>query len=308
MIHIRALGKLKKMKLKHFLTYCLFIAFQGVAFTITTDSLAHVYFQKSCEFAKNGSLDSSKKYLLDAIERGHLAEEAYLDTDLTNLRTNTQLWTSINARLEDQYKNRYPTMSNPNLGVQLWKIYIEDQQFRTFKYTYKLGALPPFDNEALKKRIEKVVQLIEEKGWSGYSEVGIEGGDAIFFVIQHSFPGTKYMGKYLPLMIEKSCKNEANKINTAKLIDRHLSREYHLQLYGTQIICQTKNGEKTCKLYPIIDEKNIDTRRKKLGLNPISEYLESQDLTYQPIENRPGYEEIKLKKKFVRAGYLRILE
>jgi hypothetical protein len=296
------------MKLKPTLLTLLLLGFKLFCSATINDSISVAYFQKSCEFAKIGDLENAKSNLIKSIELGYLAEEAYLDTDLQNLRNDSVRWHSINNTLEDQYLKRYPLMTKPNLGIQLWKIYIEDQQFRTFKYTYKLGALPPFDNEALKKRIEKVVQLIEENGWAGYSEVGIEGGDAIFFVIQHSFPGTKYMGKYLPLMIEKSCKKEADIINTAKLIDRHLAREYHLQLYGTQIICHTKNGVKDCQLYPIIDEKNLDTRRKKLGLNTISHHLESQGLTYQPIEDRPGYTEIKLKKKFVRAGYLRILE
>lgn len=295
------------MMRKKLFFYAILAFLVNPTFGIEKDSLAKLHFQKACSFSLNNMLDSALNYCKLAAEDDYPGEDILTDTDLENLQQNTSSWAILMEALKAQYSRRYPTMTKPDMGFKLWLIYIEDQRFRTLKANYKKGELPPFDNEALKERIETVSAIIESCGWLGYNEVGIEGGDALFLVIQHSYPNTNTMQKYLPLLIEKANEGEASKINTAKMIDRHLSREYDLQLYGTQIICKTLNGTKTCQLYPIIDEEKLNERRKKLELEPIEVYLKDQNLTYIPPQNRSDYEPIKLKKKYIRQSYLSIL-
>lgn len=294
--------------MKKKLFFCAILAvLVNSTFGIEKDSLAKLHFQKACSFSLENTLDSALHYCKLAAEDNYPGEHILTDTDLENLQQNAVSWEVITEALKAQYSRRYPSMTKPDLGYKLWLVYIEDQRFRTLKENYKKGELPPFDNDALKKRIETVSGIIESCGWLGYSEVGIEGGDALFLVIQHSYPNTNTMQKYLPLMIAKANEGEASKINTAKMIDRHLSREYGLQLYGTQIICKTLNGTKNCQLYPIIDEEKLNERRKKLGLESIEAYLKDQNLSYTPPQNRTDYTPVKLKKKYIRQGYLSIL-
>src|ERR1041385_6339397 len=110
--------------------------------------------------------------------------------------------------------------------------------------------------------------LIKKYGWPGKSFVGEKGNQAVFLVIQHA--DIKTQEKYLPLLDKSGAKGEASQADRALLQDRVLMRQGKKQIYGSQVVPDTTTGG--WMFYPIEDEKNVNERRKKAGLEPIEKY------------------------------------
>lgn len=62
------------------------------------------------------------------------------------------------------------------------------------------------------------------------------------------------------------------------LQDRVEMLNYRPQIFGTQI--QFRNG--VYFLYKVVDEPNLNKRRKEIGLNTIEEYLKKFNIEYAP--------------------------
>lgn len=116
-----------------------------------------------------------------------------------------------------------------------------------------------------------VTAFIEKNGWQGKDVVGSTGNVALFLVIQHA--PLEYQKKYLP-HLRTAVKNKISPPDHLALLeDRIAVEEKRPQIYGTQV--EFSEATKTYKLYPVFDEKNINTRRKSVGLNSIEEYLKT---------------------------------
>jgi hypothetical protein len=109
--------------------------------------------------------------------------------------------------------------------------------------------------------------IVSERGWPTYSEVGIDGGDAAWLLVQHADADPGFQRQCLDLMTALP-KHEISQLSVAYLTDRVLLKEGKNQIYGTQFIVQ--EGE----LVPnrLEDEENVDARRAEVGLPPMAEY------------------------------------
>lgn len=123
----------------------------------------------------------------------------------------------------------------------------------------------------------QVESLITRYGWLGINFVGARGNNTIFLVIQHADLATQE--KYLPLLQQSVDAGESRPADLALLQDRVLMRQGKKQIYGSQVVFN-KRGEQ--EFYPIEDEKNVDIRRKKVGLQPIEEYAKYFGIEYTP--------------------------
>lgn len=121
-----------------------------------------------------------------------------------------------------------------------------------------------------------VESLIAKYGWPGKSFVGAKGNYTIWLVIQHADLATQE--KYLPMMKESVAKNESRPVDLAYLEDRIRMRKGEKQLYGTQVSFNKTGGQ---EIWPIEDEKNVNTRRAKLGLEPMEEYAKYFGIEYK---------------------------
>ena len=153
---------------------------------------------------------------------------------------------------------------------QLAFIYERDQKIRT-------GS----DSVAFMQYIDScnlsaVESLIAKYGWPGKSFVGVKGNHTVWLVIQHSDLATQE--KYLPLMKESVEKNESRPVDLAYLEDRVKMRKGEKQLYGTQV---SFNKTGVQEIWPIEDEKNVNTRRAKLGLGSMEEYAKHFGIEYK---------------------------
>jgi hypothetical protein len=126
----------------------------------------------------------------------------------------------------------------------------------------------------------QVEALIAQYGWPGKSFVGAMGNNAVFLVIQHA--ELPVQEKYLPLLEKSVADSESRLCDLALLQDRVLMRENKKQIYGSQIVRDDATGG--WKFYPIEDEKNVNIRRAKAGLQPIEEYAKYFGIEYKPSE------------------------
>lgn len=178
------------------------------------------------------------------------------------------------------------TTPNDSLRRELEEIYAADQQpRRAVSQIIKQYGIdsPQLDSlgQAIRKvdslnqiKVEKMIDLY---GWLGKSEVGDMANQTLFLVIQHSDMAVQE--KYLPLLRKSVNSLESNAYDLALMEDRVLVSQGKKQLYGSQVRRNPQTNQ--YEVLPIEDEKNIDKRRKKMGMESLSEYLKGFGITYR---------------------------
>ncbi len=162
------------------------------------------------------------------------------------------------------------TIDTTAIKKELSAIFDRDQKTRTGSDSAKFVDYIDSCN------LVQVESLIAKYGWLGKSFVGGKGNQAIFVVIQHADIATQE--KYLPMMQKSVDEGESSASDFALLQDRVLMRQGKKQIYGSQVV-YSKTGEQV--FYPIEDEKNVNTRRAKVGLQPIEEYAKYFGIDYK---------------------------
>lgn len=175
---------------------------------------------------------------------------------------------------------------NDSLRKELEQIYLADQQPRRSvnqiiqKYGFdspqldSLNRLIRLTDSLNQLKVQKTIDLY---GWLGKSEVGDMANQTLFLIVQHS--DMTIQEKYLPLLRKSVSKEESNAYDLALLEDRILMSQGKKQLYGSQVRRNPQTNQ--YEVYPIEDEKNVDKRRKKMGLEPLSAYLKGFGITYK---------------------------
>lgn len=264
------------------------------------------FYQVACYFSLLKNYDMAFSYLKEAIKRGAKGEDVITDTDFDILKQDLKRWNGIDSLLKIQYLERNPGISKLDLGYELWLMWIEDQRYRTLKKNYKLERKPVSDLEKHSQHLSRLKEIIQYSGWPKYSEVGIEGGDAVFFIFQHDH--AQNMKSVLPAFIAVAKAGEADLTKAAMMIDRYLAYSEHLQIYGTQAFRKIKQGQNRddipLELYPIADEANLMERRNAIGMIDFLENCKKLGVKYIPIEMRSDYKAITIKKKWIKAGFL----
>jgi hypothetical protein len=115
----------------------------------------------------------------------------------------------------------------------------------------------------------KIEKIIAEYGWPDKNEVGPQGSTTVFLVIQHADSVTQV--KYLPVLRKAVEEGKADNHQLATLEDRIAIMQHGYQVYGTQLGIDQETGKYF--VLPIQDPEEVDKRRLKLGLGPLSEYL-----------------------------------
>ena len=114
---------------------------------------------------------------------------------------------------------------------------------------------------------EWLKSIVTKQGWFTYSNVGIDGGDAAWLMIQHADADPSFQRQCLDLMTGLP-RDEVSQESVAYLTDRVLIKEGKKQIYGTQFV--VRDGEWVPA--ELDDVENVDTRRAELGLPPLAEY------------------------------------
>jgi hypothetical protein len=110
-------------------------------------------------------------------------------------------------------------------------------------------------------------EIVSKRGWLTYSDVGTDGGDAAWLMVQHADADPSFQRQCLDLMTGLP-RDEVSQESVAYLTDRVLIKEGKKQVYGTQFV--VRDGEWVP--LSLEDEENVDTRRAEAGLPPLAEY------------------------------------
>jgi len=174
------------------------------------------------------------------------------------------------------------TPSHPALRAELLAMENVDQAPFQAKAASTLKAS---DWEEINQiRIRHAVRLAEitaQHGWPGVTLVGKDGANAAWLIVQHADHDVAFQRKCLGLMEAAVKTGDASKTDFAYLTDRVLVNEGRRQIYGTQ----TKRGpDGRYRPSPVEDEKNLDRRRRSVGLMSERKYLRTlQKLADKPI-------------------------
>lgn len=154
---------------------------------------------------------------------------------------------------------------------ELAVIYDRDQKTRTRGDSSQFADYIDSCNQV------QVERLIAKYGWPGKSFVGVNGNRTVFLVIQHA--DLTKQEKYFSLMQKSVEDGESFGTDLALLQDRILMRQGKKQIYGSQVVFDKKTGAQV--FYPIEDEKNVNIRRAKVGLQPMEEYAKYFGIDYK---------------------------
>lgn len=189
--------------------------------------------------------DGRWKSIIQRIKDNFLKKEIQVDINLINILDSVY-------QIDQLYQQKYVVIQN--------KFGSQSDEFKSFRSEMQ---------KQYQQNLTKVSKIIDEQGWPGINKIGHEGNLALFLVIQHSNLDTQI--KYLPLMREAVKNGNASPANLALLEDRVAVKQGKKQIYGTQIETDEKTGKSW--LAPLNDPDNVDTRRKEIGLEKLSDYL-----------------------------------
>ena len=119
------------------------------------------------------------------------------------------------------------------------------------------------------KNTRRLEEIFAEFGFPTVELVGKDGFEAFMLLLQHSNSNGLRVWSLKP--IKRAFKRrEVAPDDYALFVDRLLSHQGKPQIYGTQF-STTKDGKMA--MDAVRDAKNLDKRRKKIGLSPIAEYV-----------------------------------
>jgi hypothetical protein len=260
-------------------------------------------YNAACSYALAGLPDSAFKNLYRIAEKTGYSNLGHLksDSDLESIHKDKR-WEPLLAIVKANKDKAEEGLNKPLVAI-LDSIYQDDQSYRMQidKIQEKHGRNSP-EMKALWKTIGekdslnliKVTRILDKHGWLGPGEIGRQGNNTLFLVIQHS--DLPVQEKYLPMMREAVKNKKAMPSALALLEDRVALRQGRKQIYGSQIM-QDDNGS---YVQPLEDPDNVDKRRAEVGLQPLSEYVKHWNMTWDPEEYKkrlPEYEERMKKAK-----------
>ncbi len=118
---------------------------------------------------------------------------------------------------------------------------------------------------------------VAEWGWPTADQVGTEAVMAAFLIVQHAVHDTSFMRAMLPAIEESHRRGDLDGGSVAMLTDRLEVKAGRPQLYGTQL--SLRDGRWV--LDSIADSAQVDQRRRRMGLPPLSEYLRLVDSVFR---------------------------
>lgn len=167
-------------------------------------------------------------------------------------------------------ENKSESIRFPKIAQELKAMADIDQDMRERSQTENF-----WDGTVDAKHTERMKVIVAEIGWPTFSKVGIEGASNAWLLVQHADHDVDFQEHCLKLM-EEAPTGEVDITDIAYLTDRVCVNRGRNQLYGTQFT--QRDGKHIPRT--IEDEVNVDIRRAKIGMGPISEQIELMYRSY----------------------------
>lgn len=125
--------------------------------------------------------------------------------------------------------------------------------------------------------------IVQDRGWPNSAEVGGDGAEAAWLIVQHAIGLPKFQRKCLRLLEEAAATGKIPAWQPAYLLDRILIFEGKPQVYGTG---HDWDEDGLMSPRPIADPASVDQRRAAVGLSPLAEAT-AQSRLQAKKENQP---------------------
>ncbi|WP_343687163.1 DUF6624 domain-containing protein [Chryseobacterium gleum] len=199
---------------------------------------------------------------------------------------NSQRWKQLQDQAFTKESQFITSLTLPDLREEINHLANVEQNLR-----YK-RAQANADSENIKKvdnqiritdsmNYQKAKEIIQKYGWPKKTEIGNDGQNNLWLIIQHADHDVLFQKKVLKEMEKIKGTNELNLENYAFLYDRVRINLNYKQLYGTQVNW-TVNGEAS-SFKPIEKEGQVDSRRTSMRLPLLGSYALSYGFTYDNI-------------------------
>jgi hypothetical protein len=235
--------------------------------------------------ARSAALAGEKEVALrdlgKAIDQGYLEPRLLADSAFRTLRADPR-WKALEAKL----KRKLATLNQP-LRDTLVALADQDQQnrhdFQVLIRTLKNGspeyaaAVKAFNSSDSAVQA-KMKAIVVADGWPTRSKVADDGAHAAWILTQHM--PKEFQESVLPKLLAAVKAGEAQPGDGALLQDRVLTRSKKLQIYGSQLSVPPGGGNLVVD--PIEDPNCVDVRRKRVGLEPLADYLIRYSIVYKP--------------------------
>jgi hypothetical protein len=146
---------------------------------------------------------------------------------------------------------------------------------------------------------ERLETIIETVGWPVESQVGRDGAEAAWLILQHAIGSPGLQRACLPLLQEAAKDGGIPAWQAAYLEDRICVFEGRPQRFGTHL---DWDGNGVLSPHPIADPDNVDRRRAEVGLGPLALHVDTlRERAAGEGQQQPADFADYLEKKFAWA-------
>lgn len=256
--------------------------------------------------------DKAFYYIEQAIENGWTEADLLItDPYFNNLKNEFhERWNQIEIKAYNSENKYEATLKYPQLRRQINLMALQDQKLRFRKVQTNDNDELQKINEAINisdfQNLNKAKEIIKTYGWPGISDIGKDGENNFWLIVQHADQDIKFQKLALSEMEKHIKTKEIDLENYAFLYDRVQCNLNYRQLYGTQVIW-TQNGQAN-GFRPILKENLVNSRRKSLGLLPLDLYALNYGFSYNEISSKEALENERKDKieteKLINAAKL----
>ncbi|MFL9484841.1 DUF6624 domain-containing protein [Chitinophagaceae bacterium LWZ2-11] len=238
-------------------------------------------------YALDSNREEAYRYLRMALDKGW-AEADWLAADpyfsyLEN--TDAAGWKAIVHDAYSKEREYEKELRLPSLRKKINLLTLKDQQLRYLRINYKNQINADSLDEAIaqsdRHNHDEAKLIIQQYGWPKISDIGKDGANNLWLIVQHSDQDILFQRQALDLMSKMLNGKDLNLENYAYLYDRVQCGLNYRQLYGTQVFWSA--GGTATGFRPIINEDSVNERRKKLGLNLLEVYALTYGFSYRPV-------------------------
>lgn len=217
-------------------------------------------------------------------------------------------WTEADWLLSDPYfeylRNAYPEkwkliseealsaegryeklLQLPSIRKEINLMTLNDQKLRYQRIQSKSDSAGiSIDRQIMESdlsNMNRAKELIRQYGWPGISQIGKDGQNNLWLIVQHADRDVLFQQTALNAMEKLQGTKEINMENYAFLYDRVQCNLNYKQLYGTQV-AWAGNG-KASEFRPIEKEYLTDELRRNIGLQPLRIYALTYGFDYHKI-------------------------
>jgi hypothetical protein len=119
----------------------------------------------------------------------------------------------------------------------------------------------------------RLTTILDSYGWPGAPQVGSEGANAAWLIVQHAIARPVLQRRALEALKAGVARGDAPALHAAMLEDRICCFEGRPQLYGTQF---DWDAQGQMSPLPLADPGGVDARRREVGLCPLSDAIRLQ--------------------------------